>query len=105
MQRIVEQSAGDGDVFSGTVPVGRVHYHLAVYQHFPDDEGESVPANVEVEGRVTAIEGLDVEECHRSGVELTLHLVDGRRLDLLIMNDEGGIRSTGRGLYVPEDHS
>ena len=104
MQRIVEQPAGDADVFSGGVRLGRVHYRLSVYQHFSEDESESVPANFEVEGRVTAIDGVDLGECHRSGVELTLHLVDGRRLDLLVMNDQGGIRSTGRSLYVPEDH-
>ena len=103
MQRIVEQPAGDGDVFSGGTRVGRVRYHLAIYQHFSEHEGESVPANFEVEGRVTAIDGVDVAECHRGGVELTLQLVDGRRLDLLIISDDGGIRSTGRSLYAPEE--
>jgi hypothetical protein len=104
MQRIVEQPAGDGDVFSGGARVGRVHYHLAVYQHFSEHEGESVPAHLEVEGRMTAIGDLDVAGCHQRGVELTLHLVDGRRLDLLVINDRGGIRSTGRSLHAPEDH-
>jgi hypothetical protein len=105
MQRIVEQPAGDGEVFSSGVRVGTVRYHLAVYQHFSEHEGESVPANLEVEGRVTAIDGVDVAECHRSGVELTLQLVDGRRLDLLIIDEHGAIRSTGRSLYDPEDRA
>jgi hypothetical protein len=35
---------------------------------------------------------------------LTLHLVDGRRLDLLVINNEGRIRSTGRSLHASGDH-
>jgi hypothetical protein len=102
MQRLVEQPADDGDVFEGPVHVGRVHYHLAVYQHFSEEEHESVPANLEVEGRITALDGLDVAELHGKGSELTLHLADGRLLDLLILNEDGTIHSTGRGLYMPE---
>src|SRR5690349_9053428 len=99
MQRIVEQPSGDGDLFSGGTRIGGVHYHLAVYQHFSEDERQAVPANLEVEGRVTAADDLDLARCHESGVELTLHLADGRRLDLLVLTDGGGVRSTGRGLY------
>jgi hypothetical protein len=102
MQRLVEQPADDGDVLQGLVYVGRVHYRLAVYQHFSEEEHESVPANLDVEGRVTALDGLDVAELHGRGSELTLHLADGRLLDLLIVNEDGTIRSTGRGLYMPE---
>lgn len=100
MQRLVEQPTDDGDVYQGSVRLGRVHYRLAVYQHFAEAEDEFVPANFEVEGRVTALDDLDVLELrHRE--ELTLHLADGRLLDFLIANEEGAIRSTGRGLYKP----
>ena len=44
--------------------LGRVHYHLAVYQHF-SDEGEPVPANLEVEGRITGPDDLDIPGLHR----------------------------------------
>ena len=100
MQRLVEQPADDGDVFDGFARLGRVHYHLAVYQHFSEVEGESVPADVEVEGRITALDDLDVIQLHGRAPELTLHLSDGRRLDFLIANEGGTIRSTGRGLYT-----
>ncbi len=99
MQRLIEQLADDGDVFQGLVRIGRVHYHLAVYQHFSDAEKETVPPNLEVEGRVMAIDNLDVMDLHRRGTELTLRLADARLLDFLIVNEEGTIRSTGRGLY------
>jgi hypothetical protein len=99
MQRLIEQLADDGDVSQGLVHIGRVHYHLAVYQHFSDAEKETVPPNLEVEGRVVAIDDLDVMGLHRQGTELTLRLADARLLDFLVVNEEGTIRSTGRGLY------
>ena len=101
MQRLIEQPAGDGDVFAGPVRAGRVHYHLSVYQHFSDAEGESVPAHIEVEGRITPVNHTDLIEMHQERTELTLRLTDGRVLDFLIANEEGTIRSTGRGLHQP----
>lgn len=98
MQRLIEQPVGDGDVFEGSVYVGRVHYHLAVYQHFSEQDGEeSVPAHPEVEGRITTIDPLDLADPHWKGSELTLHLADGRALDFSIASKSGTIRATGRG--------
>ena len=83
MQRLIEQPMGDGDVFEEGGRLGRVHYHLAVYQHFSDD-GEPVPANLEVEGRITGSNELDIAGLHRLGLEFTLRLADGRALDLTV---------------------
>lgn len=94
MQRLVEQPTGNGEMFAGLVRIGRVHYHLSVYQHFSDAEEESVPANLEVEGRITPLDGLDLIELHRRGSELTLRLADGRALDFSITGGDGQIRST-----------
>jgi hypothetical protein len=101
MQRLVEQPVGDGDLFDEGGRVGRVHYHLAVYQHFADD-GEPVPAHLEVEGRITGSEEVDIPGLHGLGVELTLRLADGRALDFRVADEAGAIRSTARGLYSPE---
>jgi hypothetical protein len=101
MQRLIEQPVGDGDVFEANGPVGRVHYHLDVYQHF-SDAGEPVPAHFEVEGRVTAHHALDIAGLHRLGLELTLRLADGRALDFRIVHEDGTIHSTARGLYMPD---
>ena len=101
MQRLVEQPVDDGDVFDGFGRLGRVRYHLAVYQHFSEAEDESVPANLEVEGRITALDDLDVTQLHHRASEFTLHLADGRLLDFVMGTAEGTIRSTGRGLYRP----
>jgi hypothetical protein len=102
MQRLVEQPAAEGDVLDGNGYLGRVHYHLAVYHHFSDAEGEPVPAKVEIEGRIAALDDLDVAELHRKGQELILRLDDGRSLDFRITLEDGTIHSTGRGLHTPE---
>jgi hypothetical protein len=99
MQRLIEQPASDGDVFDGPTYIGRVHYHLSVYQHFSGAKDESVPANLEVEGRITPIDKLSLAEFHRRGSELSLHLSDGRSLDFSMVDPERTIRSTGRGLH------
>jgi hypothetical protein len=101
MQRLIEQPVGDGDVFEEGGRIGRVHYHLAVYQHF-SDEGEPVPANLEVEGRISAPDDLDIAGLHRLGLEFTLRLADGRALDFRIVHEDGTIHSTARGLYKPD---
>ena len=99
MQRLIEQPIGDGDLFEENSRVGRVHYHLAVYQHF-SDAGEPVPANIEVEGRLTPHDDVDLAGLHRLGLELTLRLADGRALDCRIVHQDGTLHSTARGLYV-----
>jgi len=101
MQRLIEQPVGEGEVFEENGRVGRVHYHLAVYQHF-SEAGEPVPANFEVEGRITAQDDLDVAGLHRLGLELTLRLTDGRALDFRIVHEDGTIHSTARGLYIAD---
>jgi hypothetical protein len=99
MQRLIEQPAAEGDLLEEGVYLGRVHYHLAVYRHYPDDGGDPVAANLEVEGRLAALEDLDLDALHATGIELTLRLADGRWLDFRILDGKGSIRSTGRGLY------
>ena len=99
MQRLIEQPADEGAVFDRRLRLGRVHYHLSVYQHFPDAGDEPVPPHLEVEGRITPIDQLNLAELHERGSELTLRLADGRALDFSMTNADGAIHSTGRGLY------
>ena len=99
MQRLVEQPSDNGEMYEESVCLGRVHYHLSVYHHFSDEEGEAVPANLEVEGRLAPAGDLDLIELHRRGSGLTLRLADGRTLEFTLTDDEGRIHSTGRGLY------
>ena len=99
MQRLIEQPADAGEVYQRTLRLGRAHYHLSVYQHFSDVANESVPANLEVEGRIVPIDDIDLGWFHQQGTELTLRLADGRAVDFSLTGDDGRIHSTGRGLY------
>jgi hypothetical protein len=99
VQRLVEQPTDTGEVFKGSNRLGRAHYHLAVYQHFSDADDESVPPNVEVEGRIAAVDDVDFAALCHQRAELTLRLADGRALDFSVIDETGRIRSTGRGLY------
>jgi hypothetical protein len=99
VQRLIDQPRGEGVIFEAGAPVARVHYHLSVYQHFSDVEGELVPAAIEVEGRVVFRDGVDLAELKQRDADLTLRLADGRFLDFSTLSADGAIRSTGRGLF------
>lgn len=100
MQRLIEQPVDEGKVLQGGLLLGRVHYHLSVYQHFSDLEGEPVPAGIEVEGVIVPREGIDLTDLQRGQPDLTLQLADGRLLDFSVVAAGGAIRSTGRGLFA-----
>ena len=105
MQRLVEQPADEGVVFKGETRVGRVHYHLSVYQHFAEGAVAAGPGVLEVEGRIAAVDPVDVSAFPPHEAEYTLHLADGRLLDFTIADTDGRIRSTGRGLYEAQERS
>ena len=46
MQRLIEQPVDEGDVLEGRSRLGRVHYHLSVYQRFSEAKDEPVPASL-----------------------------------------------------------
>jgi hypothetical protein len=100
VQRLIEQPVDEGDLLEGRSRLGRAHYHLSVYQHFSEIEGELVPASIEVEGLITSRDSVDLIDLHHRHAELTLRLADGRLLDLSVVSADGAIRSTGRGLYT-----
>jgi hypothetical protein len=100
MQRLIEQPSDEGDIFEGSRSLGRVHYRLSVYQQF-SEAAEPVASTLEVEGHMSPLEPLDMEELHVRRRELTLRLADGRTLDFTMANADGTIRSTARGLYRP----
>jgi hypothetical protein len=99
VQRLVEQPVGEGVILEAGAPTARAHYHLSVYQHFSDVEGELVPAAIEVEGRIVPPDGIDLIDLRQRNADLTLRLADGRFLDFSILDADGAIRSTGRGLF------
>jgi hypothetical protein len=100
VQRLIEQPVDEGEVQERGTRLGRVNYHLSVYQRFSDDERPGA-AHFEVEGHITSLEELDLADLSRRRAELTLHLADGRVLDFSVVDRGGAIRSTARGLYTP----
>lgn len=104
MLRLIEQLAGDGEVLDGPsaegTNLGRVHYHLSVYQHFSEMEGESIPASLTVEGRLTAVDTIDLQALRHRRPEVTLRLADGRLLRCAITSDDGRLHSTERGPFT-----
>lgn len=99
MQRLIEQLVDEGDVSEQGTRLGRVRYHLSIYQHFAGTDAEPIPGYLEAEGHITPVEHLDVALLHQRRSELTLRLADGRLLDFLMAHANGTIRSTARGLY------
>ncbi len=99
VQRLIEQITDEGEVVVASRRLGRVHYHLSVYQHFSDLENEAVPASIEVEGQITPIDPIDLGPLHEEQAELRLRLADGRILEFSIAAEDGTIHSTARGLY------
>ncbi len=98
MQRLIEQLADDGDMLDGRAPVGRVHYHLSVYHQFSGTEDLAGSTNLTVEGQITPLSPLDLAALLRQRKELALRLADGRLLSFSMVNADGRIRSSGRGL-------
>jgi hypothetical protein len=98
MQRLVEQPADEGIMFKGESRIGRVYYHLDVYQQFSEGGQDPSSGHLEVEGRIAPVDAVDVAALPAHASEYTLHLADGRMLDFTIAS-AGRIRSTGRGLY------
>jgi hypothetical protein len=72
---------------------------LSVYRRFSHVEDVPVSAALEVEGRITALDALDLMAVNQRGADLTLRLSDGRLLDFSMVDGMGTIRSTGRGLH------
>lgn len=103
MERLVEQMADEGILLvEGRKPLGRVRYHLSVYQHFSGTDDEPAPASLKVEGHITPVDQLDLTELVQRRSELTLRLANGQAVDFLITHANGTIQSTGRGLHASD---
>ena len=89
MQRLIEQPADEGDVVEGRTRLGRVRYHLSVYQHFSEGGSDPVGPSFVVEGHITPVDHLDLAALHHRRSELALRLADGRVLDFLLASADG----------------
>lgn len=90
----MERIFGEGDLVQQGRPVLRAGYQLAVYREWSDRDGELSPGAFVVDGHVMA----PPEALHPwlfTADPLTLHLADGRLLDLYIVSDDGAVSGAG----------
>jgi hypothetical protein len=100
MLRVVERVLGEGDLVREGQLVLRAGYELTLYQHWSEKDGTLQPGHYEVEGHLLASSDA-LERALGTAAPLTLHLDDGRRFDLFVINTEGTITGADqRGLYT-----
>jgi hypothetical protein len=99
MLRIVERVLGEGDLVRDGQTLLRAGYEIALYRQWSDEQGTLVPGAYEVEGYLLAAPS-DLERALGITSPATLHLDDGRRVDLYVLNPEGAVTAAdGRGFY------
>jgi hypothetical protein len=99
MLRVVERVLGEGQLFREGASLFRAGYELTVYRRWHDEGGTLVAGDYEVEGYLVA-PAAAVETALGTIAPATLHLDDGRRFDLYVLNGDGAVTSAdGRGLY------
>lgn len=101
MLRVVERTLGEGVVHRDGSPRARVGYELTLYRKWVDEGGTLVPRHFEVEGHFMAAPGT-LDPLMGTASPLTVHLDDGRRVDLYLVNADGVVTSADeRGFYGP----
>jgi hypothetical protein len=93
----IEQLDGVGDVFEGKseTPSARVTYHLTVWQEWTEiSRGRRLPGPIDTTGRLD-IEPLQADAWMRKGTPITVHLADGRWIDLIVTNSSGDVTAAG----------
>ena len=87
MVRLVEESAGDGELLLKSRVLGQVRYQIKVFQGMFGN-GMPNPADRTIQG---SLDGGDLAGL--VGVKLTLQLADGRRIGITIRDEEGKIET------------
>lgn len=99
MLRLIERTLGEGDVYRHGERVARAGYELARYHEFDVTGGHLAARGELVEGHLLAPPDA-LEPLLGTSAPLTLHLDDGRRCDLYVLNADGLITSADeRGFY------
>lgn len=99
MLRLVERVMGEGMLVRAGERVLQVSYELTRYHEFAVRGGDMVPTGEVVEGHLHAPSDA-LEPLLGTSATLTLHLDDGRRFDLFVVNAEGVVTPADtRGFY------
>jgi hypothetical protein len=93
MFKLVEQSAGTGELSRHGAMLHRVAYRISRFQGTMGEGGLPVPGLYRVEGELTFENAGTPPEV--SGTPLTLRLEDGRSMDVIVTGD-GRFQAEGR---------
>jgi len=100
MLRVVERVMGEGNLLRAGLVVLRAGYEITLYRHWEMQDGALQPGAYDVEGFLVA-DPTSLEPALGVATPLTLHLDDGRRCDVYVVNTDGVITSADRrGLYT-----
>lgn len=89
MVKLVEESAGQGELLLKNLVLRPVRYRIKVFQGIFEGNGLPIPTERTVEGQI------DLDDPQEStdliGANLTLKLEDGRKIGIVIADADGSI--------------
>jgi hypothetical protein len=88
--RLIERVLGEGDLVRDGRRLLRAGYELSLYQQWTDQHGTLTAGRFEVDGHLIAPATL-LEPTLGTLSPATLHLDDGRRVDIFVLNADGMI--------------
>ena len=95
MMKLVEESAGIGELTLNGVILREVPYRFSRYQGMTEGSGLPIPGLHRIEGSIEFNANTDPLEW--IGIPLSLKLQDGRVIGITLVNREGRILTEGHG--------
>ncbi len=95
MMKLVEESAGVGELMLNGQVLRQVGYRISRYQGVVEGSGLPIPGLHRIEGSIDFDPGTD--SAGLTGAALALRLQDGRVLGITLVGNEGRIFSEGHG--------
>ena len=95
MMKLVEESAGLGNLEQNGQALRQVRYRISRFQGIMEGSGLPIPGLYRIEGSIDLNDGKDSQNW--IDAPLTLRLEDGRSLQITIIDDSGRVLSEGHG--------
>jgi hypothetical protein len=95
MMKLVEESAGLGELAQNGQGLRQVRYRISRFQGFMEGSGLPIPGLYRIEGSIDFDTGKDSPDWINA--PLTLRLEDGRSLQINVVDNSGRVLSEGHG--------
>jgi hypothetical protein len=95
MMKLVQESAGAGELLLNDASLGRVRYRVSRFQGMSEGSGLPIPGLFRIEGAIDFEERTDAHEW--IGMPLKLRLEDGSAIGVTLADPSGRILSEGHG--------